>query len=246
MIKNKFVWTLFRAFSIGLFLTVALNVSLSSQIKRTALAGNPSFPAEVYNEWMKVQVDSSVKDADKVACTIDTFFNLKYKSWMKLELLDFGFLFDLKNATAKEDYAYERGLYNLMLTAWRNPKRRRLSIDSYKYEPSYRQLSVNKDKATARIRPNAVIVLSDTKAVDGTPWQEHTFTLIHKNGLWLIRSLVTADEMHNAYPHGSDFQKIADCLYEKEEKSQIEGEAELAILLKKDPRLQQRFLPKKI
>jgi hypothetical protein len=242
MIKNKFVWTLFRAFSIGLFLTVALNVSLSSQIKRTALAGNPSFPAEVYNEWMKVQVDSSVKDADKVACTIDTFFNLKYKSWMKLELLDFGFLFDLKNATAKEDYAYERGLYNLMLTAWRNPKRPRISIDSYKYEPSYRQLSVNKDKATARIRPNAVIVVSDTKAVDSTPWQEHTFTLIYKNGLWLIRSLVTADEMHNAYPHGSDFQKIADCLYEKEEESQIEGEAELAILLKKDPRLQQEIL----
>jgi hypothetical protein len=48
--------------------------------------------------------------------------------------------------------------------------------------------------------------------------------------------------MHNAYPHGSDFQKIADCLYEKEEESQIEGEAELAILLKKDPRLQQEIL----
>jgi len=247
MINSKFVWTLFRAFSIGLFLTVPLNVSLSSQIKKTPPAGNPTFPVEEYSAWLKVQVDPSIKDADKVAYTIDTFFNIKYKSWMKLELLDFGFLFDRHNAQGAEDYAYERGFYNLWMVAWRNPRYPRQSIDSYKYEPSYRQLSIDEDRATARVRPNATIVVSDTKETTSTPWQEHTFTLIHKNDLWLIRSVVSHDEMRDVYPpgQGTDFQKIAEHLYENEEKALIKDEAEFIELLKKDPSLQQHFLSRK-
>jgi hypothetical protein len=245
MIKNKFVWTLFRAFSVGLFFTVPLNVSLSSQIIRTPLAGTPSFPAEEYNEWLKVQVDSSVKDADKVACTINTFFNLKYKSWMKLELLDFGFLFDLKNATAKEDYTYERGLFNLMLVAWREFNTPPNSLESYKYEPKYSLLSVDKDKAKVRMNPYGTIVHTDKSSDGTTPWQEHTFTLVHKNDLWLIRSVLSSDEMRDVYPHGTNFNKALKSEREYFQKEQIKEEAEFAILMK-DPRMQQHILRKKI
>jgi hypothetical protein len=242
--KKQFFWTVVLIFAIGLFFTVGLDALASPQEgKKTPLAGNPIFPDEEYSAWMKVQVDPSIKDADKVVCTIDTFFNIKYKSWMKLELLDFGFLFDRLNAQGAEDYAYERGFYNMWMVAWRNPRYPRQSLDSYKYEPSYRQLSVDEDRATVRVRPNATIVMSDTKRTSSTPWQEHTFTLIHKNDLWLIRSVVSHDEMRDIYPpgQGTDFQKIADSLYEDEEKALIKQEAEFNESMK-DPKAQQIFL----
>ena len=132
----------------------------------------------------------------------------------------------------------------MWMVAWRNPRYPRNSLESYKYEPSYRQLSVDEERATVRVRPNATIVISDTKETSSTPWQEHTFTLIHKNDLWLIRSVVSHDEMRDVYPpgQGTDFQKIADSLYEDEEKALIKQEAEFEELMKKDPGLQQEIL----
>jgi len=84
--------------------------SVDGQTKKTPLVGTVIFPEAEHNEWFRAQADPSLDDAEKVAWTIDTFFNLKYKSWIKLALLDFGFLFDRQSAEGEEDYAYERGL----------------------------------------------------------------------------------------------------------------------------------------
>ncbi len=243
---SHFFWAILRLFLTAVFLMGALNVGqLNAQTKRTPLIGIVSFPAVEYNEWLKVQVDPSIKDADKVAWTIDTFFNLKYKSWMKLELLDFGFLFDRKNANGAEDYAYERGFYYSWIIAFRE-RTPPDSIESYKYEPKYSRLSVDNDKAEVRVYPKTLVVSSNPKGLtlDGS-FTEHTFSLIYRGGLWLIRGVVCTDEQRRIYPHGTDFDeaiKKARKDNQEWEKKQAEEEAELM----KDPELQRRLLRRKM
>jgi hypothetical protein len=240
--KKRLIWKILLLFSIAVFFTGALNAGPISAQKKTPLVGTATYPPVEYNEWLKVQLNPSLKDADKVACTIDTFFNLKYKSWMKLALLDFGFLFDRKSANGAEDYAYERGLYYSWLTIWRECNTPPNSIDSYKYEPKYFQLSVDKNKARVRVNPLTLIVHSNSKGItDNGPFTEHVFTMIHKNDLWLIRSVVSTDEMRARYPHGTDFDealKKERKVFKEWQDKQDDEEAELM----KDPKSQRLLL----
>jgi hypothetical protein len=222
----------------GILIATALWATLGSQQKQTQLAGLASFPSEEYSAWLNVQMNPSIINADKVSCTINTFFDLKYKGWLKLELPDFGFLFDLSDDKAAEDYAYERGLFHLLLTGWRSSNN---SLESYQYQPKYYQLSVDDDIATVRVNPDALITHNDPKGVvTSSPWTEHVFTLVLKDNLWIIKSVVCSDPTHNLHPHGSDFNKLARDLRENIQKEQIKEEAEIAILMR-DPRIQERF-----
>jgi len=243
MIKSRFLLIILWAFSIGIFVTVIFNVPLAAQIKRTPLAGNAIIPNEDYNAWLKVQMDSSIADKDKVACTVNTFFNVKYKSWVKLELLDFGFLFDMSDEAAREDYAYERGFYHVMLTAWRDDPI--TALKSYKYEPKFYQLSITNSEARAKIHPIAILIHKNRKVPDGnTPWTDHDFILVHKNNLWLIKRVTCDDPLHNIYPHGSDFNRIAMEVRKCNQEVEKQQEAEEAKLMK-DPRAKQELIRRK-
>ncbi len=204
--KKQLHGTILLSFSIAALFSIALNGGPQSpRTKRTPLAGIVTFPAVEHNEWEKVQLDPSLKDADKIVNTIDTFFNLKFKSRMKHVLLDFGFLFDRKSANGAEDYAYERGLCYSWIIAWRE-RTPPDSIESYKYEPKYSQLSIDKNKANVRVSPKAQVVSSALGGMTlNASLTEHTFTLIRKGGQWLVNGIVCSDEMRKVYPPGTDF-----------------------------------------
>lgn len=79
------------------------------------LAGEAEFPKEYYAKWLEIQHDSSLNEEAKIKSTVDTYFIQKYESWMTAKLPDFGFLFNLGNTKAFEDYAYERGIHLVFL-----------------------------------------------------------------------------------------------------------------------------------
>ena len=200
----------FLLVSIAVFLAGGINAGqINPETKRTPLAGAVTFPAVEHNEWEKAQLDPSLKEADKIAGTIDTYFNLKYRSWMKLALFDFGFLFDRKSANGAEAYAYERGLYHFFLVGWREFNTPPHSIESYKYEPIYYELSVDKNRARVRVFPRTTVVSSYPKGrPEAGSFAEHVFTLILKGGQWLIDGVVCKDEVRPNYPHGTDFNDV--------------------------------------
>jgi hypothetical protein len=240
MIKSRFLLIVLWAFSIGIFVTVVFNVPLTAQIKRTPLAGNAIIPNEDYSAWLKVQMDPSIADKDKVTYTVNTFFNVKYKSWVKLELLDFGFLFDMSDEAAREDYAYERGFYHVMLTAWRDDPI--TALKSYKYEPKFYQLTVTNSEARAKINPICTLIHRNPRVPDGyTPWAVHDFILVHKNYLWLIKRVTSDDPVHNQFPRGSDFNRIAKELRKRTQEEEAKQKAAMAQLMK-DPRLKQDLI----
>ncbi len=199
-----------QVISIAAFITGALSVgSMSAQTKKTLLIGTVVFPEAEHGEWLKVQADASLGDAEKVRKTVDTFFDLKYKSWIKLALLDFGFLFDRQTASGEEYYAYERGLHYLWMIAWREFHTPPNSIESFKYEPNYYQFSVETENARVKVFPKTSIVRSFPKGrADDGSFALHDFTLILKGGQWLIESVVCVDEMRKIYPHGTDFDEV--------------------------------------
>lgn len=245
--KKQHLWTIVLLLSAGIFLPGTLNAGLNNpQTIKTPLVGVVTFPAVEYNEWLKVQMDPSINDADKIASTIDTFFNLKYKSWMKLELLDFGFLFDRKNVKGAEDYAYERGLYYFFLVAWREFNTPSHSIESYKYEPIYNQLSADKHKARIIVYPKASVVRSYPKGItEQGSFAEHAFTMIQQGNRWLIRGVVGGDEMRAVYHHGTNFNEVLKKerkAFQEWPKKQAEEEAELL----KDPDVQKEILHRKM
>ena len=231
----------FVGLSIILIFSALSAISLLPQVEITPLAGVSVFAQEDYDSWLKCQLDPSIPDEKKIASTINSYFNIKYKSWVRLELLEFNFLFDMNDASAREDYAYERGLYHLMLTSWKHYNN---ALESYKYEPKFYELSVDNNMAHVKVAPEARVKHRDPKIIDsGTPWSAHVFSLVKNNNLWFIRSVTCDDSTHNLHPHGSDFNRIARELIKRatqEEKKQILRMAKM----KEDPRLKPRVLPK--
>ncbi|MHB8094134.1 MAG: hypothetical protein ACYDH0_04255 [Candidatus Aminicenantales bacterium] len=207
--KNNKIFILLFCFFLGL-----LQINIQLYGAQPALAGEAEFPKEYYAKWLAAQRDPSLNEEAKVKSTIDTYFILKYESWKTGKLLDFGFLFELGNTKAFEDYAYERGVLLVYLAGqsyWGG------LLARYDYLPTYRKLKIVDRDSEVLICPTAEIVHADTNgAVDTTPWTDHQITLEKIGGHWLIRSLSTDDEMHDSLPRGIDFNEKARLLPIKE------------------------------
>jgi hypothetical protein len=180
------------------------------------LPGDAEIPTDFYKEWSEIQGDVSMDTITKIKATVDTYFLVKYESWLLGVLLDFGFLFDLSDSSAFDDYAYERGIHHLFLTGLRY-----LSslILHYEYTPEYQQIEINGNLASVIMWPYATYVhRRSPERVDRNPWVDHYISLVKKENQWLICDLYTHDEMHDSSPRGTDFDKLADT-YEERAKS---------------------------
>lgn len=210
---------------IGLFMASSFLVSSLPKEKQTPIAGVAIFPNEEYGDWQKMQLNPAFGNREKIISTINTLFILKYESWLKKTLLDFGFLFDQDDAEALEDYAYERGLLYLSLEGWRYSN---TLLKSYQYEPNFYKVSIGKSEATVKMRPNANLVHLHTQGrISSSPWTEHKISLILKSDRWLIKRIVCDDPAHNIYPHGSDFEKLAATLPDRNRDELAKHEGEL-------------------
>jgi len=205
------------------------------------LAGTAFFPGEKFEEWLKTQNDSTTGERGKIINTVNTFFIIKYESWLKEKLLDFGFLFNQTDSAAFEDYAYERGLLHLMLTAWLYSNSKTL-LNHYDYDPTFCEVSISKNNAKVTMKPSTVVIFRDNpKNVYDGPWTEHAFELVNQNGCWLIQSIRCDDPTHNIHPRGSDFNKLAATLIKRTEAYSAKEKAKFAELLS-DPRVASRAL----
>jgi hypothetical protein len=198
---------LFAISSIASYALIVQPFPLQAQGSQTVLAGEAEFPKEYYDKWLAAQRDPSLTEEAKVKSTIDTYFILKYESWKTGKLLDFGFLFDLGNTKAFEDYAYERGVLLVFIagqTYWK------ALLTQYQYEPIYKKLTISDQASEVLVTPFAEIAHNDTPdSIETTPWTDHGLTLLRINGTWLIRSLETDDEIHDQLPRGTDFDEEA-------------------------------------
>ncbi len=214
------------AFCMGLFMASSFLVSSVPREKQTPIAGVAIFPNEEYGDWLRMQLNPAFGNREKIISTINTFFILKYESWLKETLFDFGFLFDQDDAKALEDYAYERGLLHLSLEGWRYSN---TLLESYQYEPNFYKVLIGKSEATVEMRPNAHLVHRHTQGrISSSPWTEHEISLILKGDRWLIKRIVCDDPVHNIYPHGSDFEKIAATLPDRIRDELAKDEARIA------------------
>lgn len=201
----------------GLFTRITFSINL-----QTPLAGNPIYSEKEVNEWTDLQKDSNLSVEDKIKATINTYFTLKYESYKRGELLDFGFLFDLANPQASEDYAYERGLLYYMLTGWKHNK---TLLISYNFDLLFYQFEILNDHATVETYPLARVVHMDSPdRVDSHTWFMHKFSFIKKDGCWVIEGLISSDMNHNLFPPGTDFNKLAENLPERIKAYEAEAE----------------------
>jgi hypothetical protein len=209
----------------GLFMASSFLVSSVPKEKKTPLAGVALFPNERYEDWLRMQLNPAFGNKEKILSTINAFFILKYESWLKEALLYFGFLFDQDDAEALEDYAYERGLLYLSLEGWRYNN---TLLERYQYEPNFYKVLIGKSKATVEMRPYANLVHRHTQGrISSSPWTEHKISLILKGDRWLIKRIICDDPAHNIYPHGSDFEKIAATLPDRNRDELAKHECEL-------------------
>ena len=203
------------------------------------MAGAALFPNENYKEWVEAQNDPTIGERSKIVNTINTYFIIKYESWLKETLLDFGFLFDQTDEVAFEDYAYERGLLHLRLTGWRYSN---TLLNQYDYEPEFYKISVVKNIAKVIMRPHSTVIFhDDPKSMYEGASANHEFELVSQNGNWILQRVKCYDPAHNLHPHGSDFNKIAADLIERTE-ADLANEQANALELSKDPRIASRAL----
>jgi hypothetical protein len=201
---------------------------------QTILAGEAEFPKEYYDKWLAAQHDPSLSEEAKVKSTIDTYFILKYESWKTGKLLDFGFLFDLANIRAFEDYAYERGIHLVFLTS--QSYRKRLLV-RYDYQPRYGKINIEDQSSEVQVWPFAEIGRNNVGRIETTPWANHDLSLIKLGGTWLIRSLFTDDERHDITPRGTDFNEKARLLPIRE-KAREEAPYMLLFKIFEEPRFE--------
>jgi len=230
MCNSRFAIRISLILFIGILLST-LPVSAIAQTKQTQLAGTAIFPGEKFEEWLKTQNDSATGERGKIINTVNTFFIIKYESWLKEKLLDFGFLFNQTDSATFEDYAYERGLLHLMLTAWLYSNSKTL-LNHYDYDPTFCEVSISKNNAKVTMKPSTVVIFRDNpKNVYDGPWTEHAFELVNQNGCWLIQSIRCDDPTHNIHPRGSDFNKLAATLIKRTEAYSAKEKAKFAELL---------------
>ncbi len=219
-----------------------LTLCLFAYAQKTNLAGNVVFPENEYNEWLRIQLDPNLEAEDKIKSTVNSFFLIKYESWVKGTLLDFGFLFDEANPQACEDYAYERGLMHYLLEGWK-------LIDNllivYEYTPKFYDLKTDGKKATVAMRPKASIFrrISPDREDNG-PWTVYTISLELLSGHWLIRSIQCDDELHESCPHGTDFEQLASALPDEWRKWDAKVESAHQGRMQNDPRYRE-FIEKR-
>ena len=190
--------------------------------ERANLAGTAVFPNQHHKEWLQVQNNPDFAAKDKIIHTVNTYFTLKFESWLKGTLLDFGFLFNTNDVNAWNDYAYERGIYFVNLTGWKCLKTLLLSYD---YHPEFYKVEIEGDKAIVEMKPNAQIVTQDIPdRTDPGPWAKHTFELVLSGKSWLIQKIMCNDPIYYAYPRNIDFDREAEELIKsyKKERSRID------------------------
>lgn len=177
---------------------------------RAPLAGSVVFPKPEHDAWLQIQENQTLEAEDKIISTINTYFRLKFESWLRGTLLDFGFVFNLNDNNAWNDYAYERGIFHVNITGW---KLYNMLLTSYEYLPEFRKIEVDGDKALVHMFPEAWISTHPTPdRTDPTPWCDHTFELVLLGGQWLIQKITCDDPFYYAHPRGTDFDKAAESL----------------------------------
>jgi hypothetical protein len=176
--------------------------------ERANLAGAAVFPNQHYKEWLKIQQNPDFAAKDKIIHTVNTYFILKYESWLKGTLLDFGFLFNTNDVNAWNDYAYERGIFHVNITGWKCLDG---LLKSYAYHPEFYRVEVEGDKATVEMLPDAQIVSQDIPdRNDPGPWVKHTFELVLLGKSWLIQKILCRDPVYYALPRNTDFDREAE------------------------------------
>jgi hypothetical protein len=192
---------------LGLMQVLSSSLSAHSFQEKTPLAGDPVFPKKEYNDWLNRQQDPFLETEAKIKSTVNTFFLIKYESWVNGALLDFALLFDQSDPQAQEDYAYERGLMHHLLEGWKYIGN---LLSHYEYEPKFYDLKIEGKKAIVMMRPKAGIVHRKTPdVIHNGPWTDYIFKLEFVSGQWLIKSIHCNDELHEIYPHGTDFEQLA-------------------------------------
>lgn len=181
-------------------MTFFLTNTATAQIK---LAGVAVFPAKEHKNWLDVQLNPNLGAEEKIKSTVNTFFILIYESRKRGVLLDSGFLFDLDDRGAYDDYAFERGLLFLRITGERHIN---ILLYDYKYRPNYHKVEINGVDASVEITPDADIMYSDSpNMINTSAYTEYSITLVIKENSWLIRDVFNDDEGHQSIPRGIDY-----------------------------------------
>jgi len=163
------------------------------------------FPSQEAETWLQTQFDDSHSNEAKIKSTIDTYFKLKYESFILQQFREFNFLFNPQNSAAQELSNYEKNLLTLMIVAWNHQY---INIIRYDYKPKYYNIFIKGKIASVSMWPNADIVHIDTpERIDCTPWTSHFLTMAWQDGCWYIQKDVTDDEWHFLYPLGTNFEK---------------------------------------
>ncbi len=171
------------------------------------LAGQAKFPSPQAFIWQQTQADVSIAAEDKIKSTIDTYFIIINESLKTLELLDFGFLFDLNDVNAWNDYAYERGSMHVRVEANRAMDQ---PLISYAYKPKYFSIKISGASADVSMSGSADWIIKEDWGAMPSPWHEHKFSLAFLNGQWRIKRARCLDVEHNTYPRDTDFNKAAE------------------------------------
>ena len=180
-----------------------------------SLAKHAIFPEKEHKEWLEVQKNPGIDSASKIKCTVNTFFICINETMVKGTLQDFVFLFDRKNDHASLYYSYELGFMYNFLEGWK-------LINNlwkfYEYRPRFLELVINGKNATVRIHPRTGVVRSQYPYSVGSGFSSpYTFNLKEVDRLWLIQIAECSNEVHEAYPLGTDFMSQVEEMKKRQE-----------------------------
>lgn len=164
-------------------------------------------PDQQHKDWQAAQRSSALDTESKIKSTIDAFFIIKYESWVRGELLDFGFLFDQTDPQGQENYQYELGVMHYQLAGY---KAWDILLARYEYLPTFYKLSIEENKARVMMRPTGDVFLRRRpNNPEYSAWTDYVFSLESVEGCWLVKSVSCGDPDHKQFPHGTDFAQLA-------------------------------------
>jgi len=218
-------------------LALGFSLGSSADVRQPVPTGPVSTHPEGHEGWLQSQQQTS-KAEDRIKATVDTYYRLKYDSWLEETVYDFGFLFCTDDQNGRDTYAYERGRLQYLLAGWQLHD---TLLKSYDYAPVYERVDVQGNRATVVVRPRARLAFRDTpERTDEYGTEPHQLVLARRNGRWLIQREEYSDELAPVLPCGTDFDELTRTLPGRVQAAADYGAA-LTHKLRNNPRAADRF-----
>lgn len=147
------------------------------------------------------------KDMTVISSAIDSYFEIQFESLKNKDsnyVNNLSDVIDLETDTGKNLVDYQIGKLKYLIEHYNIDNS---TIEDYEYKLEYEDIFIEKNRAIVKLRIKESIKYSSTKDIHSNNIY-HEIVLTKNNNQWLIADDKYSTEFKQAYPIGTDFEKL--------------------------------------